>query len=101
MDKVTIAKIFVIISMFILLVSIGAFSLIKDKERLSGCRNLCEYKDMEYKTKIYPNVAQKYVKKKIVLDEEKVVKINIDIEKGVVVFIQNRSIVDFENLELL
>ena len=59
------------------------------------------YKDVEYKTKIYPNVAQDYVKKKIVLDEEKIVKINIDIEKGVVVFIQNRSIVDFENLELV
>ena len=48
MDKITIAKIFVIICIFILFLSIGAFSLIRDEERLSGCKDLCEYKKMEY-----------------------------------------------------
>jgi len=59
------------------------------------------YKDMEYKTKIYPNVAQEYVKKKIVLDDEEVVKVSITIEEGVVVFIQNKIILDFEVLEVI
>jgi len=59
------------------------------------------YKDMEYKTKIYPNVAQDYLKKKIILDDEEVVKVSITIEEGVVVFIQNKTILDFEFLEVI
>ena len=59
------------------------------------------YKDIEYKTKIYPNVAQDYIKKKIILDSEKVVKVSITIEEGVVVFIQNTTILDFEVLEMV
>jgi len=59
------------------------------------------YKDIEYKTKIYPNVAQDYIKKKIILDSEKVVKVSITIEEGVVVFIQNKTILDFEVLEMV
>ena len=59
------------------------------------------YKDIQFKTKVYPNVAQDYIKKSITLNGEKSIKVSIKIEEGVVVFIQDREILDFETLELI
>ncbi|MEA1994207.1 MAG: NEW3 domain-containing protein [Euryarchaeota archaeon] len=61
---------------------------------------IISYKDISFKGAIYPNVAQDSVKKKISMGDESVITVSINIEEGVVVFIQDRSIIDFEVLEL-
>ncbi len=59
------------------------------------------YKDMEHKTQQYPNVAQDHITREITLESEKILKERIDIEEGVVVFIQDEVVIDFEVLELV
>jgi thiol-disulfide isomerase/thioredoxin/uncharacterized cupredoxin-like copper-binding protein len=58
------------------------------------------YKDVTFKTMLYPNVAQEYVERSIDLEEETVLTVPIAIEEGAVVFIQKTDIVDFEIVEL-